>query len=173
MAITDSVVLLTGGLGFIGSHTCVDLINNGHRTIILDDTSNADIDVLDKIENLTNERPIFVEGDVRDIPLLSSILRENNCTSVMHFAGLKAVAESVEFPGKYYDVNFNGTRSLIEAMKQTNCRQMVFSSSATVYGIPEVLPLPEEHVLGRMSPYGFSKMFSERLMMDTAKAEKE
>ena len=127
-------ILVTGGTGYIGSHTCVQLIEKGWQPVIIDSLVNSKISVLDRIQQITGNRPAFIKGDVRDADLLQKVLTEHAIEAVIHFAGLKAVGESVSMPLKYYDNNVHGSVVLMQAMKQCHVKTLVFSSSATVYG---------------------------------------
>ncbi|OAT51432.1 UDP-glucose 4-epimerase GalE [Providencia heimbachae] len=165
-------VLVTGGLGYIGSHTCVQMIQQGMQPIILDNLHNANLEVLNRIEAITGTKPTFYQGDVRDKSILDAIFAQHKITSVIHFAGLKAVGESVQKPIEYYDVNVNGTLVLIESMKKADVKSLIFSSSATVYGEPEHIPLTEEASVGNTnSPYGTSKYMVERILSDLSIAD--
>ena len=135
-------ILLTGGMGFIGSHTAVVLIEAGHDVVLFDNLSNADRSVLDRIETITGRRPVFIEGDIRDAAAMEKAL--DGVDAVIHFAGLKAVGESVSKPVEYYDNNVNGTLVLLAAMRRKGVNRIIFSSSSTVYGTPETLPLTED-----------------------------
>ncbi|WP_272660309.1 SDR family NAD(P)-dependent oxidoreductase, partial [Providencia sp. PROV112] len=141
-------VLVTGGLGYIGSHTCVQMIQQGMQPVILDNLHNANLEVLNRIEAITGVKPTFYQGDVRDGQILASIFANHQIHSVIHFAGLKAVGESVQKPIEYYDVNVNGTLVLVESMKKAGVKSLIFSSSATVYGDPEEVPLTENSKVG-------------------------
>jgi UDP-glucose 4-epimerase len=160
------MILLTGGLGYIGSHTCVELLNIGYEAIIIDNLSNSSKNTLDRIEKITNKKPKFYQGDVRDSAFLESIFTKNEIQSVMHFAGLKAVGESVEKPIEYYDNNVYSTIVLLDVMKNFNCKSLVFSSSATVYGNPKTLPIKEDFSLSATNPYGRSKLIIEEILQD-------
>ncbi|HGN1707484.1 TPA: UDP-glucose 4-epimerase GalE [Providencia rettgeri] len=167
-------VLVTGGLGYIGSHTCVQMIQQGMQPVILDNLHNANLEVLNRIESITGTKPTFYQGDVRDKTILDSIFTNHNIHSVIHFAGLKAVGESVQKPIEYYDVNVNGTLVLVESMKKAGVKSLIFSSSATVYGEPEHIPLTEEASVGNTnSPYGTSKYMVERILTDLNIADSE
>ena len=147
-------VLVTGGTGFIGSHTVVELINAGYEPVILDNLSNSSIKVLDRIEELTGKRPIFYEADMLDEDALNRIFDNEKIESCIHFAGLKAVGESVEKPWEYYHNNISGTLTLIDVMRKHGCKNIVFSSSSTVYGKPESVPVTEKTKLGEITnPY--------------------
>ena len=166
-------ILLKGGTGFIGSHTCVELINSGYEVIIIDNLSNSSSDVVDKIESITGVRPIFFEGDVRDISLLRKIFSDYDINSVIHFAGYKAVGESVSKPLMYYRNNLDSTITLLEVMKEFDCKKIVFSSSATVYGKPESLPIRESFPLSTTNPYGTTKLMIEMILGDLAISDSE
>lgn len=166
------MILVTGGLGFIGSHTVVELIQAGHTAIILDNLVNSSIKVLDRIENITGKRPIFYQGDIRDKDLLQQIFKQHQIDSVIHFAALKAVGESVKQPLRYYDNNVSGSLMLLEAMQQAGVKSIVFSSSATVYGSPNQVPINETAPTGATTnPYGTSKHTIERILQDIAIAD--
>ncbi|MCL8632646.1 UDP-glucose 4-epimerase GalE, partial [Proteus mirabilis] len=160
-------VLVTGGLGYIGSHTCVQMIEQGMQPIILDNLCNANPEVLNRIETITGKKPVFYAGDVRDNAILDTIFAEHQITSVIHFAELKAVGESVQKPIEYYDNNVNGTLVLLASMQKAGIKSLIFSSSATVYGDPEEVPLTEDSkVGGTTNPYGTSKYMVERILAD-------
>ena len=163
-------VLVTGGCGYIGSHTCVELLNAGHEVIIVDNLCNSKKDVVKKIEEITSKSVKFYKKDCSNKNALRRIFEENKpIDAVLHFAGLKAVGESVKIPVKYYENNLCSTLSLITVMKEYNCNKFIFSSSATVYGEPEKLPLTEDHkVGGTTNPYGSTKYFIERILMDVS-----
>jgi UDP-glucose 4-epimerase len=160
-------ILVTGGLGYIGSHTCLALAEAGYGLVIVDNLSNAKPQVLERIRGLAPRAPLaFHEKDIRDGDGLGAIFRDHAIDAVVHFAGLKAVGESVEKPLLYWDNNVGGTLRLLEAMKQRGVKHLVFSSSATVYGEPEKLPIPESHRLGPTNPYGQTKLAIENLLRD-------
>ncbi len=161
-------ILVTGGTGYIGSHTCVQLIEKGWQPVIIDSLVNSKISVLERIEKITGTRPAFIEGDVRDADLLQKVLRENAIEAVIHFAGLKAVGESVNLPLQYYDNNVHGSVVLMDAMKQCNVKTLVFSSSATVYGNSSVPPWNEHVATSPTNPYGQSKLMVDQIMADVA-----
>jgi UDP-glucose 4-epimerase len=165
-------ILLTGGLGYIGSHVAVILANNGHDVTIVDNLSNCKIDVLERLKLILKSAPRFVQGDIRNQTLLETVLKECNIDAVIHFAGLKAVGESVQEPLVYYDNNVGGTLSLLKAMRSCNVKTLVFSSSATVYGIPRYLPLDEDHPTNPQSPYGKTKLQIEEILKDLAFSDK-
>ncbi len=164
-------VLVTGGAGYIGSITTLQLLQAGHEVVVLDNFSNAKPAVLERIAQLAGRRPVFREGDVRDGELLRRLMREQGTEAVMHFAGLKAVGESVRKPLEYFDNNVQGSLSLLAAMRQTGVRTLVFSSSATVYGLAETMPLREDAPTGTTNPYGRSKLMVEEMMQDLAAAD--
>ena len=166
-------ILVTGGTGFIGSHTCVELLNEGHEVVIIDNLINSKEDVVEKIENIAGKKIKFYQEDCCDKNALRKIFKDNNgFDAVIHFAGLKAVWESVKLPLKYYDNNLNSTLSLIEVMNEYNCKRLVFSSSATVYGDPKILPITEDlPVGGTTNPYGTTKYFIERILSDICIAD--
>lgn len=160
-------ILITGGAGFIGSHTVVELLNAGHHPIILDNLSNASPKVIQRVADITGKTPTFYEGDIRDRALLQQIFAQHSIDSVIHFAALKAVGESVAQPLRYYDNNVSGSLILLEEMEKASVRSIVFSSSATVYGDPETVPITESSPTGdTTNPYGTSKYMMERMMMD-------
>ncbi|MCQ1058438.1 UDP-glucose 4-epimerase GalE [Photobacterium sp. ZSDE20] len=160
-------VLVTGGMGYIGSHTCVQMIESGLEPIILDNLCNSKDAVLERVEALTGAKPAFYHGDIRDREILDQIFSENDIRSVIHFAGLKAVGESVEKPLEYYDNNVHGTLMLVDAMKQAGVNSLVFSSSATVYGDPKEIPIKETTPTGQVTnPYGRSKYMVEECLRD-------
>lgn len=159
-------ILVTGGLGFIGSHTVVELTNKDFEVVIIDNLSNSQIDVIDKLKEITKKEIKLYIDDVRDKNALTKIFRENEIDCVIHFAGSKAVGESTEIPLYYYDNNIGSTIALLEVMKEFNCKNIVFSSSATVYGEPERIPLDENCRLEVTNPYGRTKLFIEKILGD-------
>tara|TARA_A100001037_G_scaffold300616_1_gene328501 strand:+ start:1288 stop:2289 length:1002 start_codon:yes stop_codon:yes gene_type:complete len=163
-------VLLTGGTGYVASHTAVALSNEGHKVILYDNLSNSNIAVASKLKNLANRKIKFVKGDIRDGRLLFRMLKRNKIEAVMHFAGLKSVAESVEQPLDYFDNNVLGTITLLRSMHEAGVRILVFSSSATVYGDPKYLPIDERHPLSAVNPYGRTKLHIEELLQDVVAA---
>lgn len=164
-------ILVTGGLGYIGSHTCIELLNHGYTPIIIDNLSNSKISVTTRIESLTGHSPVFYEGDIRDDQLLNKIFETHDISAVIHFAGLKAVGESVKQPLAYYDTNVSGSLILARVMQQYNVKHIIFSSSATVYGEDAPTPYVETLPTGRpTSPYGWSKLMTEQCLMDTQTA---
>ena len=166
-------VLVTGGTGFIGSHTVVELQNAGHTPVIVDNLSNSDRSVLSGIEAITGSRPAFYEADVRDPEKMAKIFSENKIDAVIHFAGLKAVGESVQKPLEYYHNNLTGTFILLDAMRRAGCKKIVFSSSATVYGMDNTAPFREDMPTGATNPYGRTKKMLEEVLTDLAFADKE
>jgi len=166
-------VLLTGGMGYIGSHTALLLINQGHQVTILDNLANSKISVLDNLQLITSFRPNFIQADVLDTSSVEKAIQEFTINAVIHFAGVKAVGESVENPLKYHKNNVQGTISLIEAMKNCNIKNLVFSSSATVYGVPSFLPINEEHPINPNNPYGKSKFYIEQILTDIAQSDED
>ena len=161
-----SKILVTGGAGYIGSHTCVELLNDGYEIIVLDNLSNSSEESLKRVQEITGKTLEFIKGDIRDNELLNSLFSSNKISSVIHFAGLKAVGESVSMPLAYYDNNVHGTLVLLEAMKQANVKTLVFSSSATVYGDPATLPISEDFPTSATNPYGRSKLMIEEILQD-------
>lgn len=159
-------ILVTGGTGYIGSHTAVELLNSDYEIVIIDNFSNSKSDVLDKIKLITNKDFKFYEGDVCNKDLLRKIFNENEIDAVIHFAGYKAVGESVKKPIMYYRNNIDSTLSLIEVMNEFNCKKIVFSSSATVYGNPTTLPIKEDFPLSTTNPYGSTKLMIENILRD-------
>ena len=161
-------VLLPGGTGYIGSHTAVELLNSGKEIVIIDNFSNSKAEVLEKIKKITGKDFKFYEMDYRDKEKLEKVFTENNIEAVLNFAGYKAVGESVQKPIEYYDNNINGALALLEVMKKHNVKKFIFSSSATVYGDPEVIPITEEcKTGGTTNPYGTTKLFIEQILKDT------
>lgn len=166
------MILVTGGAGFIGSHTVVALIEAGHEIVIADNLSNASEKVLDRLEELTGRRVPFYKADIRDRAAMTEIFEKARIDSVIHFAGLKAVGESVEKPWEYYDNNITGTLTLLDVMRQHGVRNIIFSSSATVYGDPAFVPITEECPKGSCTnPYGWTKSMLEQILMDLHTAD--
>ena len=167
-------ILVTGGAGFIGSHTCVELLNAGYDTIILDNPCNSKSESVKRIKEITGKDVKFYECDIRDREGLDKIFAENNIEAVIHFAGLKAVGESCAKPLEYYDNNIGGTVILCEAMAAAGCKKIVFSSSATVYGSENPSPLKEDMPEGKTTnPYGTTKLYIERVLKDTCISDGE
>ena len=157
-------ILVTGGAGYIGSHTCVELLNAGHEVTIFDNFCNSQLEAVSRVEKITGKKVQVINGDIRSRPALLLALRQSRATAVVHFAGLKAVGESVEKPLSYYDNNVVGTVRLLEAMTECRVGTLVFSSSATVYGDPQKLPLTEDHQLSATNPYGQTKLVIEDML---------
>lgn len=165
-------VLVTGGVGYIGSHTTIELIQEGKDVIIVDNLSNSNVVVLDRIEEITGVKPKFYELDVQNREKLEIVFKENDIDSVIHFAASKAVGESVEKPLEYYSNNIKNTLVLLEAMSKYNVKNFVFSSSATVYGDPHTCPILEDFPLSATNPYGQTKLMIENMLRDICKADK-
>ncbi len=159
-------ILVTGGLGFIGSHTVVELINNKYDVVIIDNLSNSNIDVLNKLETITGRKISFYQEDVSNKEALRKIFAQEKINGVIHFAGYKAVGESVSKPLMYYRNNIDSTLSLLEVMEEYECYNLIFSSSATVYGNPKSLPIKEDFSLSTTNPYGTTKLFIEHILND-------
>jgi UDP-glucose 4-epimerase len=164
-------VLITGGAGYIGSHTCVELLNAGYTVTVFDNYCNSKPESLNRVERITGKSLARIQGDVRDRAALESALRSSGATAVIHFAGLKAVGESGQIPLHYYDNNVVGTLRLLEAMQACGVKNLVFSSSATVYGDPQRLPLTEDHPLSATNPYGRTKLVVEDMLRDAFAAD--
>ena len=164
-------ILVTGGTGYIGSHTVVELLSEGDKVIIVDNLCNSKVCVLDRIEAITGKRPEFIKCDLCDMEALEEVFASHpDIESVIHFAGLKAVGESVAIPVKYYHNNLTSTLNLLDCMLRHNVYRIVFSSSATVYGLPESVPIREDFPLSTTNPYGETKLMIERILKDTAHA---
>lgn len=159
-------ILVTGGAGYIGSHTCVELLNAGYEVVVVDNFSNSKPEVLNRIEEITNKKVSFYELDILKRENLELIFSENDIEAVIHFAGFKAVGESVEKPLKYYHNNITGTLKLCDVMREYDVKKMVFSSSATVYGMDNVSPLTEDLPLSAINPYGWTKLMIEQILRD-------
>ena len=166
-------ILVTGGLGYIGSHTVVSLLERGDTVVFIDNLSNSKIECLDNIKKITSKDVSFYLGDVCDKEILEEIFEKEKIDAVIHFAGYKAVGESVSEPLKYYRNNLDSTLSLLEVMQKYNCLKLVFSSSATVYGNPEKLPIKEDFPLVTTNPYGTTKLIIEGILRDLYKANNE
>ncbi|MBL0210411.1 MAG: UDP-glucose 4-epimerase GalE [Holophagaceae bacterium] len=164
-------ILVTGGAGFIGSHTVVELLGAGHAVVVLDNFANAKPSVLDRMRTVAGCDFTFIEGDVRDADCLAALFHDHSIQAVIHFAGLKAVGESTKAPLAYYQNNLAGTLNLLEAMRGAGCRDLVFSSSATVYGDPAQVPIREDFPLSATNPYGRSKLMIEDICRDLASSE--
>lgn len=164
-------VLLTGGAGYIGTHTCIELINAGHTVVVADNFSNSSPKAIERVEEITGKKIPLYNIDVCDVEALDKLFAENKIDAVIHFAGLKAVGESCEIPVAYYRNNLDSTLALLEVMKKYSVANFVFSSSATVYGIPERVPLVETMPTGCTNPYGWTKLMNEQILTDAAKAD--
>ena len=165
------MIFVTGGAGYIGSHTCVELLNAGHQVSVFDNFSNSQPEALTRVEHITGKKPLLFQGDIRDKAALFEALRQSQATAVIHFAGLKAVGESVAQPLAYYDNNVVGTVRLLEVMNACGIKALVFSSSATVYGDPQYLPLTEDHPLSATNPYGKTKLVIEDMLNDLYRSD--
>ncbi|EKA5637061.1 UDP-glucose 4-epimerase GalE [Vibrio navarrensis] len=166
-------ILVTGGSGYFGSHTCIQMIEAGMTPIILDNLYNSKLLVLDRIQQVTGVRPTFYQGDIRDSAILQTIFTEHHIDGVIHFAGLKAVGESVEKPLMYYDNNVSGTLNLVREMDKAGVKSLIFSSSATVYGDPASVPIREDFPTSATNPYGRSKLMVEECLRDFHHANPE
>ncbi|MFT7824417.1 MAG: UDP-glucose 4-epimerase GalE [Sulfurimonas sp.] len=166
-------ILVTGGAGYIGSHTCILLLEAGYDILVFDNLSNASRESIRRVEKITGKKIPFIEGDIRNPKELHAVFEKNDIAAVIHFAGLKAVGESVEHPLRYYDNNVHGTAVLCEVMQQHHCRSIVFSSSATVYGDPHTTPIKEDFPLAPTNPYGKSKLFVEEILRDLYTSDHE
>ena len=164
-------VLVTGGAGYIGSHTCVELLEAGHEVFVVDNLCNGHEAALERVRGITNRELQFTNADIRDANALDNIFNTFKPEAVIHFAGLKAVGESVANPLKYYEVNVGGSVSLLSAMSKAECNNIVFSSSATVYGKPHYLPYDEEHPTNPVNPYGRTKLMIENIIHDWTKVD--
>lgn len=164
-------VLVTGGTGYIGSHAVVELLQAGYQTVIVDNLSNSKVQVLERIEKITAKAPIFYQADLRDAVEMKRIFQAHSFEAVLHFAGLKAVGESVEYPLRYYHNNLTGTLVLLQTMQEFEVRRLVFSSSCTVYGANQEMPLREDFPIAPLSPYGHTKAMIEQMLRDLVVAE--
>jgi len=164
-------ILITGGAGYIGSHTCIELIKAGYKVVVVDNLSNSSLESLKRVEKLTGSDIPFHQVDVRDKTSLIEVFQQHSIDGVIHFAGLKAVGESVEKPIEYYDTNVGGTFILSAVMREFNCKTFVFSSSATVYGDPHTVPIKEDFPLSVTNPYGRSKLMIEEFLQDVFVAD--
>lgn len=165
-------ILVTGGTGYIGSHTVVELLERDHNVIIVDNLSNSKYEVLNRIKKITNKDVTFYQIDVCNKEDLKDVFKKHKIDSVIHFAGLKAVGESTEIPLKYYENNILSTLSLLEVMKEFDCKNLIFSSSATVYGFQSVMPINEDASLSATNPYGRTKLFIEYILKDLCLSDK-
>ena len=160
-------ILVTGGAGYIGSHTCVELLNEGYEVVIVDNLDNSNAKAVDRIEQITGKKVTFYEKDIRDKEAMNEIFGKEKPECVIHFAGLKAVGESVQKPLEYYENNINGTLVMLDAMRKNGCKNIIFSSSATVYGDPAFIPITEECPKGTpTNPYGWTKSMLEQILTD-------
>lgn len=159
-------ILVTGGAGYIGSHTCIELLESGYGVVVIDNLCNSDEESLVRVEKITGKKLKFYKGDICDAQILKKIFTENKIDAVIHFAGLKAVGESVSIPLTYYQNNIGGTLTLCEAMQDANVKNMIFSSSATVYGDPASVPVRENFPVSATNPYGQTKLMIERILQD-------
>ena len=165
-------VLVTGGTGYIGSHTVVELIQEGYEPVIVDNLDNSCVEVLSRIEKITGKKPVFYKADIRDKEAMEAIFDKEKITAVIHFAGLKAVGESVQMPWKYYDNNIGGTLALLDVMTKHQVKNIIFSSSSTVYGMPDKVPVTEETPKKNCTnPYGWTKSMQEQILSDIQTAD--
>ena len=168
-----STILVTGGCGYIGSHTTLELLNKGYDVIVVDNFSNSSYESLRRVQEITEKTVTFYEADIRDSAKMDEIFSAHKIDAVIHFAAFKAVGESCRMPLKYYENNISGTVSLLQIMEKHGVKKIIFSSSATVYGEPERLPLDENCRLSTTNPYGSTKLMMENIMQDLYKADKE
>ena len=167
-------ILVTGGAGFIGSHTCVELQQAGYDVVVYDNLSNASEKSLERVEAITGKPVKFYKGDILDRDRLNEVFEKEQLDSCIHFAGLKAVGESVQKPWEYYENNISGTLTLVDVMRKHNCKNIIFSSSATVYGDPAEIPITENCPKGQCTnPYGWTKSMLEQILTDIQKADNE
>ncbi|PEA84143.1 UDP-glucose 4-epimerase GalE [Bacillus pseudomycoides] len=166
-------ILVTGGAGYIGSHTCVELLNSGYDIIVVDNLSNSSVESLNRVKEITGKQFKFYEENLLNRDAIDVIFKENTIEAVIHFAGLKAVGESVAIPLTYYHNNITSTLILCDVMQKHNVKKMIFSSSATVYGLPETSPITEEFPLSATNPYGQTKLMIEQMMRDVVVADSE
>jgi UDP-glucose 4-epimerase len=164
-------ILVTGGAGYIGSHSCVELLNSGHEVVVVDNLSNSSAEALNRVQTITGKSLTFVEADVCDLLAMDKIFTEHEIDAVIHFAGLKSVGESVEQPLRYYQNNIESTLTLCAAMEKSSVSTLIFSSSATVYGDPHAVPITEGFPLSATNPYGRTKLFIEQILRDQQQAQ--
>lgn len=169
----NKTILVTGGAGFIGSHTCVELLENGYKVVIVDNFSNSKPEALNRIKQITGKDFDFYEADILDKPALDKVFKAHKIDAVIHFAGLKAVGESVEKPVEYYHNNLTGTFNLVDVMRNNGCKCIVFSSSATVYGMNNKAPYVENMPTSATNPYGYTKVMIEQILTDVYVADNE
>lgn len=169
----EKTILVTGGAGYIGSHTCVELLNQGYQVVVVDNLCNSDVEALKRVEQITGKACRFYELDLRDKEALKKVFQQESIDAVIHFAGLKAVGESVYKPLEYYDNNITGTLVLCEVMREFHVKNIVFSSSATVYGNPKTVPIKEDFPLSVTNPYGRTKLMLEEIFRDIYTADQE
>ncbi|MBQ9394514.1 MAG: UDP-glucose 4-epimerase GalE [Proteobacteria bacterium] len=167
------VILVTGGTGYIGSHTCVELLDRGHEVVVFDNLSNSSADVIDRIEQISGRRPVFYRADMIDMDSMRPVFERHKFDAVIHFAALKSVGESVQKPIEYYRNNVAGTINLCDMMREYGCRRIIFSSSATVYGAPATVPVREDFPLSATNPYGAAKLMVERILRDICVSDPE
>ena len=170
-ATAAQTVLVTGGVGYIGSHTVIELLEAGYDVVVADNLCNSNLECLRRVQQLAGRETIFEKVDIRDKGALAQLFTKHKIDSVIHFAGLKAVGESVSKPLLYYQVNIEGTLNLVQCMANAGCFNIVFSSSATVYGDPASVPVTEDFPTGATNPYGSSKLFNEQILSDVAAAD--
>ena len=169
-----STILVTGGAGFIGSHTCVELLDAGYEVVVVDNLCNSSKESISRVEKITGKSLKFYEADIADTDVMNKIFEENDIYGVIHFAGLKAVGESVQKPLEYYKNNISGTLEMCDVMRRHGVKNIIFSSSATVYGDPEIIPITEECPKGQCTnPYGWTKSMLEQILTDIQKADNE
>ena len=168
-----ATILVTGGCGYIGSHTVLELLNKGYDVVVVDNFSNSSFESIRRVQNITGKEVTFYEADIRDVAAMEKIFASHKFDAVIHFAAFKAVGESCRLPLKYYENNISGTVSLLQVMDKYNVKKIIFSSSATVYGDPERLPLDETCRLSTTNPYGSTKLMMENIMQDLHKADNE
>lgn len=164
-------ILVTGGAGYIGSHTCVELLNAGHEVVVLDNLSNSSSKSLKVVEEITGKSVTFYHGNIRDTEILENIFNTESIQGFIHFAALKAVGESSQIPLDYYENNISGTLTLLQVMKKVSCKNIIFSSSATVYGEPNRVPITEDFPLSATNPYGRTKLMIEEILIDLYKSD--